>query len=305
MERTFQDYIYRHNRRSRSKCGYRGYPEGESYKEHYARPYGLPLEFEFKENTVNSGKTYIPVGYSLGKKPEANSNYTKFNGNTTLKGNLVIPSGTPKFGDHGVVVNDDGTLRKCQIWVVVKEKNTPGSTTPMPGPSLAPGLSSPAPSAGLALHYHANFEPDDALEETVKTVYCRSAADVTVHPCMFKRAGYAFAGWNTEEDGTGTWYWVNGVPVTDWRDGDTVELYAQWKKTAAQRPVADPDPVEPIDPVDPADPFDPDVPPAELDELFGVDPDAAFDAAPDPLPEELDDAFGVDPGGDTDAPLPS
>ena len=169
MERTFQDYIYRHNRRSRSKCGYRGYPEGESYKEHYARPYGLPLEFEFKENTVNSGKTYIPVGYSLGKKPEANSNYTKFNGNTTLKGNLVIPSGTPKFGDHGVVVNDDGTLRKCQIWVVVKEKNTPGSTTPMPGPSLAPGLSSPAPSAGLALHYHANFEPDDALEETVKT----------------------------------------------------------------------------------------------------------------------------------------
>ena len=186
-----------------------------------------------------------------------------------------------------------------------KSSSTPGSTTPMPGPSLAPGLSSPAPSVGLALHYHANFEPDDALEETVKTVYCRSAADVTVHPCMFKRAGYAFAGWNTEEDGTGTWYWVNGVPVTDWRDGDTVDLYAQWKKTAAQRPVADPDPVEPIDPVEPAEPFDPDVPPAELDELFGVDPDAAFDAAPDPLPEELDDAFGVDPGGDTDAPLPS
>ena len=185
-----------------------------------------------------------------------------------------------------------------------KSSSTPGSTTPMPGPSLAPGLSSPAPSVGLALHYHANFEPDDALEETVKTVYCRSAADVTVHPCMFKRAGYAFAGWNTEEDGTGTWYWVNGVPVTDWRDGDTVDLYAQWKKTAAQRPVADPDPVEPIDPVEPAEPFDPDVPPAELDELFGVDPDAAFDADPDPLPEELDDAFGVDPGGDTDAPLP-
>ena len=181
-----------------------------------------------------------------------------------------------------------------------KDSSTPGSTTPVPDPSLAPGLSSPAPSAGLALHYHANFEPDDALAETVKTVYCRSAADVTVHPCMFKREGYAFAGWNTEEDGTGTWYWVNGVPVTDWRDGDTVDLYAQWKKTAAQRPVTDPAPVEPIDPVDPADPFDPDVPPTELDELFGVDPDAAFDAAPDPLPEELDDVFSVAPGGDAD-----
>lgn len=44
--------------------------------------------------------------------------------------------------------------------------------------------------------------------------------------------------------------------------------------------MADLDPVEPIDPVEPADPFDPDAPPAELDELFGVDPDAAFDAAP-------------------------
>lgn len=190
------------------------------------------------------------------------------------------------------------------VRVAFWKKTITGSTTPVPGPSLAPGLSNPTPSAGVALRYHAGFVPDDTLAETVKTVYC-SAADITVHPCMFKRAGYAFAGWNTEEDGTGTWYWVNGVPVTDWRDGDTVELYAQWKKTAAQRPVADPDPIEPIDPVEPADPFDPDAPPAELDELFGVDPDAAFDADPDPLPEELDDVFSVDPGGDTDAPLPS
>ena len=90
--------------------------------------------------------------------------------------------------------------------------------------------------------------------------------------------------------------------LAGWRHGRALR---QWKKTAAQRPVAGPDPVEPIDPVEPADPFDPDVPPAELDELFGVDPDAAFGADPDPLPEELDDAFGVDPGGDTDAPLPS
>lgn len=233
--------------------------------------------FENEPKLVVRGSSY--TSYMTGK--QTGIHYYKSTGN--LGGDCYI--GDPVR----VVFSDTGT----------------GSTTPMPGPSLAPGLSSPAPSAGLALHYHANFEPDDALEETVKTVYCRSAADVTVHPCMFKRAGYAFAGWNTEEDGTGTWYWVNGVPVTDWRDGDTVELYAQWKKTAAQRPVADPDPVEPIDPVEPAEPFDPDAPPAELDELFGVDPDAAFDADPDPLPEELDDAFGVDPGGDTDAPLPS
>ncbi len=91
-------------------------------------------------------------------------------------------------------------------------------------------------------------------------------------------------------------------PKRSRRDSSSITLpriSGTWKKTAAQRPVVD------SDPVDPADPFDPDAPPAELDELFGVDPDAAFDADPDPLPEELDDAFGVDPGGDTDAPLPS
>ena len=195
---------------------------------------------------------------------------------------------------------------------VVFSDVTTGSDTPMPGPSLAPGLSSPTPSASVALRYHAGFVPEDALAETVKTVYC-SAADVTVHPCMFKRAGYAFVGWNTEEDGTGTWYWVNGVPLTNWRAGETVDLYAQWRKTAVQKPVWD-------DP-DPVDPADPDAPPEWIDDSFdadfGADPDplpedpdaqpddadAAFGVDPDPLPDELDDAFGIDPGGDSDTLL--
>ena len=213
------------------------------------------------------------------------------------------------------------------VRVVFSDAGAPGSTTPMPGPSLAPGLSSPTPSAGVALRYHANFVPEDALAETVKTVYC-SAADVTVHPCMFKRAGYAFVGWNTEEDGTGTWYWVNGVPLTNWRAGETVDLYAQWRKTAAQKPVwDDPDPVDPADPDAPPEwiddsfdadfgadpdplPEDPDAQQDDADDAFGVDPDPqpeklgdAFGADPDPLPDELDDAFGVDPGGDADALL--
>ena len=193
------------------------------------------------------------------------------------------------------------------------------------GPNRAPA------KKALTVRYHANFDPmeelaldldpnplledmdedfgfdpdplpEDILDptvEAVKTVTYKPDENVVLRPCMFKRGGYVFVGWNTEPDGTGKKYEVNGVPITDWAAGTTVDLYAQWKKTAAQRPVVDSDPVEP------AEPFDPDAPPAELDELFGVDPDAAFDAAPDPLPEELDDAFGVDPGGDTDAPLPS
>ena len=204
----------------------------------------------------------------------------------------------------------------------VVSSSKPGSTTPMPGPSLAPAKKT------LTLRYHANFDPteelaldldpdpllddmddtfgfdpdplledvDDALEDAVKTVSYRPGEDVVLRNCMFKRGGYVFAGWNTEPDGTGKGYEVNGVPITDWAAGDTVDLYAQWKKPEHLKPVWD-DP----DPTDPGDPADPDTPPEWVDDVFGVDPapqpdepDTAFGVDP-AQPEELDAAFGVDP----------
>lgn len=182
----------------------------------------------------------------------------------------------------------------------------PGSDTPMPGPSLAPA------KKALTLRYHANFDPMeelaldldpdplledmddtfgfdpdplpedvlDPLEEAVKTVRYQPGEDVVLRNCMFKRGGYVFVGWNTELDGTGRLYRVNGVPVTDWADGDTVDLYAQWKKPEHLKPVVDNEPFVPADP---------DTPPERVDDGF----DADFGADPDPLPEGMDDAFGV------------
>lgn len=129
------------------------------------------------------------------------------------------------------------------------------TTTATPGPNRAPA------KKALTLRYHANFDPmeevaldldpnplledmddtfgfdpdplpedvDDALEEAVKTVRYQPGEDVVLRNCMFKRGGYVFVGWNTEPDGTGKKYEVNGVPITDWAAGDTVDLYAQWK----------------------------------------------------------------------------
>ena len=182
----------------------------------------------------------------------------------------------------------------------------PGSDTPAAGPSLAPA------KKALTLRYHANFDPteelaldldpdplledmdddfgfepdplpedvDDALEEAVKTVRYQPGEDVVLRNCMFKRGGYVFVGWNTEPDGTGRLYRVNGVPITDWADGDTVDLYAQWKKPEHLKPVVDNEPFVPADP---------DTPPERVDDGF----DADFGADPDPLPEGMDDAFGV------------
>ena len=213
------------------------------------------------------------------------------------------------YKDTGALKDDGYTGDPVRVAFMFYTSTTnPGSTTPMPGPSLAPAKKT------LTLRYHANFDPteeleldldpdplledmdddfgfdpdplpedvDDALEEAVKTVRYQPGEDVVLRPCMFKRGGYVFVGWNTEPDGTGKKYEVNGVPITDWAAGDTVELYAQWKKPEHLKPVVDSEPFVPADP---------DTPPERIDDGF----DADFGADPDPLPEGMDDAFGADP----------
>lgn len=169
------------------------------------------------------------------------------------------------------------------------------------------------------------FEPDplpedvlDPLKETVKTVTYKPDENVVLRHCMFKRDGYVFVGWNTQPDGTGTLYRVNGVPITDWAVGDTVDLYAQWEKPHHLKPVVDGEP-QPggATPAPTPQPGGADATPAPqpggvddafgidphlggMDDAFGVDPqpeglDDAFGIEPDPQPEGMDDAFGVDP----------
>ena len=78
--------------------------------------------------------------------------------------------------------------------------------------------------------------------EAVKIVTYKPDENVVLRNCMFKRGGYVFVGWNTEPDGTGRNYEVNGVPITDWAAGATVDLYAQWKKPEHLKPVVDGEP---------------------------------------------------------------
>lgn len=250
---------------------------------------------------------------------------------------------TGKNSEIGYFGGDGKTYTGDTIYVVFEKVTaTPGSTTPMPGPSLAPARKA------LTLRYHANFDPneelaldldpdpllddmddtfgfdpdplledvDDALEGAVKTVSYQPGEDVVLRNCMFKRSGYVFMGWNTEPDGTGRLYRVNGVPITDWAAGDTVDLYAQWKKPDHLKPVVDNEPFVPTDP---------DTPPEELDPGFGIDPDAdpadeegpaddadAVDDAPAVAdeeaaaapPEELDFGFGIDPDAAVGGPAP-
>ena len=237
------------------------------------------------------------VGWSTKKNPDSDAEIFKL----VSEGGDVQP-GTTKVSSKVTTWPDENNKVLYAVW---------RSTT---RPSHAP-----AKKKVLTVCYHANFDPneelaldldpnpllddmddtfgfdpdplpedvDDALEEAVKTVSYQPGEDVVLRNCMFKRGGYVFVGWNTEPDGTGRLYRVNGVPITDWAAGDTVDLYAQWKKPDHLKPVVDLDllPEEP-------DAAAPAVPPEDADAAFGVDPDQ---------PEELDDAFGVDPAAQPDA----
>ena len=333
------------------------------------------LEFGTFDVTINDGKTdlgvtqksHCQVGLNYGakytvdmmtgidlyqamdavilKSLKAGDEITKLFGDDAMKTGIKSytshmtgkEKGIHYYKDTGALKDDGYTGDPVRVAFMFYTSTTnPGSTTPMPGPSLAPA------KKALTLRYHANFDPteelaldldpdplledmddtfgfdpdplpedvDDALEEAVKTVRYQPGEDVVLRNCMFKRGGYVFVGWNTEPDGTGKKYEVNGVPITDWAAGDTVDLYAQWKKPEHLKPVVDNEPFVPTDPDTPPewvdDGFDadfgadPDPLPEGMDDAFGVDPaaqpealDDAFGIDPDPLPEELDDAFGV------------
>lgn len=270
-----------------------------------------PKSFIQKMSFQNNGTSYF-IGWSLNKVEQPGE--TIYKPDSTLLGDIQWPDSTKK--------------------VLYARWST--------GPNRAPA------KKALTVRYHANFDPneelaldldpdpllddmddtfgfepdplpedvDDALEGAVKTVSYQPGEDVVLRNCMFKRSGYVFVGLNTEPDGTGRLYRVNGVPITDWAAGDTVDLYAQWKKPDHLKPVVDNEPFVPTDP---------DTPPEELDPGFGIDPDAdpadeegpaddadAVDDAPAVAdeeaaaapPEELDFGFGIDPDAAVGGPAP-
>ena len=279
---------------------------------------GLNYGAKYTVDAMTGIGTYKAMEAVILKSLQANDQLTSlFSDDTVIRYNIESYTSymTGKqtnihyYKDTGALKDDGYTGDPVRVaFMPYVSSSKPGSTTPMPGPSLAPA------KKALTLRYHANFDPneelaldldpdpllddmddtfgfdpdslpedvDDALEEAVKTVRYQPGEDVVLRNCMFKRGGYVFVGWNTQPDGTGRLYRVNGVPVTDWADGDTVDLYAQWKKPDHLKPVVDSEPFVPTDP---------DTPPEWVDDGF----DADFGADPDPLPEGMDDAFGVGP----------
>lgn len=204
--------------------------------------------------------------------------------------------------DNGVNPDVTTVSSKVKTWPDENNKVLYAVWSSTTGPNRAP-----AKKKVLTVHYHANFDPmeelaldldpnplledmdedfgfdpdplpEDVLDpilEAVKTVTYKPDENVVLRHCMFKRGGYVFVGWNTQPDGTGIGYEVDGVPRTDWAAGATVDLYAQWEKPHHLKPVVDGEPQ-----------------PGGADPAPTPQPGGA-DAAPAPQPGGMDDAFGV------------
>lgn len=268
--------------------------------------------------THQSNNNLTHIGWSTKKDPTDAEIFKLASAGDVLPGQTTVSSKVTTWPDENNKV-------LYAVW---------RSTT---GPNRAPA------KKALTVRYHANFDPmeelaldldpnplledmdedfgfdpdplpEDILDptvEAVKIVTYKPDENVVLRHCMFKRGGYVFVGWNTEPDGTGRNYEVNGVPITDWAAGTTVDLYAQWKKPEHLKPVVDGEP-QPggADPAPTPQPGGADAAPAPqpggADDAFGIDPqlggmDDAFGV--DPQLGGADDAFGIDPqpGGMDDA----
>jgi uncharacterized repeat protein (TIGR02543 family) len=61
-----------------------------------------------------------------------------------------------------------------------------------------------------------------------------SATSVMLYPSNYSREGYGFAGWNTEADGSGEMYDIDGSFYPIEASGKSeVTLYATWEKITA------------------------------------------------------------------------
>lgn len=76
-----------------------------------------------------------------------------------------------------------------------------------------------------AIRYDPNGGDGDAFTKVGDSGTTATAAEAGV----FLRKGHTFAGWNTKADGTGTAYQA-GADVAYPAEGDTLTLYAQWKR---------------------------------------------------------------------------
>ena len=170
--------------------------------------------------TLSDGSLAVACNYGSRLPGRKNSLQVQNKGNgTTLK--LLAKTGHIwQNAQFGMKVHFADESIPNRVKVETQSTESAYRTTTLTTKPLAPAVG----AGQSAIRYDPNGGNGDAF---------RKAGDpgtqaTTPEAATFLRKGYAFAGWNTKADGTGTAYQA-GADVAYPAEGDTLTLYAQWE----------------------------------------------------------------------------
>lgn len=170
--------------------------------------------------TLSDGSLAVACNYGSRLPGQKNSLQVQNKGNgTTLK--LLAKTGHIwQNAQFGVKVHFADESIPNRVKVEMQSTESAYRTTTLTTKPLDPAVG----QGQSAIRYDPNGGDGDAF---------RKAGDpgtqaTTPEAATFLRKGYAFAGWNTKADGTGTAYQA-GADVAYPAEGDTLTLYAQWE----------------------------------------------------------------------------
>lgn len=173
--------------------------------------------------TLSDGSLAVACNYGSRLPGRKNSLQVQNKGNgTTLK--LLAKTGHIwQNAQFGVKVHFADESIPNRVKVETQSTESAYRTTTLTTKPLDPAVG----AGQSAIRYDPNGGDGDAF---------RKAGDpgtqaTTPEAATFLRKGYAFAGWNTKADGTGTAYQA-GADVAYPAEGDTLTLYARWEANA-------------------------------------------------------------------------
>jgi uncharacterized repeat protein (TIGR02543 family) len=173
------------------------------------------------------------VNVTLYAQWTANPTYTvTYNGNTNTSGNVPADGNNYRSGDSVTVLGNIDTLVKTGYTFVGWNTQANGNG----GTAYAAGVKFAMGSAGVTLYaqwsanptyavtYNGNASGYTGSVPTDANNYLTGAIVTVLNPGSLARAGYTFAGWNTQTSG-GTGY---AVGATFAMGSANVTLFAQW-----------------------------------------------------------------------------
>jgi uncharacterized repeat protein (TIGR02543 family) len=172
-----------------------------------------PVLDHFEFNTISNQIANTPFNITITAKDQYGNTYTGFNSSVALSVNkgTITPTTTANFVD-GVLSN---------LSVTIPEANTGVTITATASGKTGTSNSFDVVNNSCTVTFHLNYP--GATPEPYATVTTNYNTPLGSNmPANPTRTGYTFAGWNTQEDGSGTTFTSSTVVISN------IDVYAKW-----------------------------------------------------------------------------